>query len=109
MSSTSVRLDFWLRFIVLLLQVLRRIFPVGRGLYEDYLANFWCTTSVAIKWKSLLSNAALIPACAGITVLAALPSMAQQILQPSPRGLLLGMANSAFAFFMFSYQVCARA
>jgi alpha-1,3-glucosyltransferase len=90
-----------------LLQVLRRIFPVGRGLYEDYLANFWCTTSVAIKWKSLLSNAALMPACAGITVLAAIPSMVQQILQPSSRGLLLGMANSAFAFFMFSYQVCA--
>jgi hypothetical protein len=89
------------------LQVLRRIFPVGRGLYEDYLANFWCTTSVAIKWKSLLSNALLMPACAGLTVLVALPSMVQQMLQPSPRGLLLGMANSAFAFFMFSYQVRA--
>jgi hypothetical protein len=93
--------------VALLLQVARRIFPVGRGLYEDYLANFWCTTSVAIKWKSLLSNAVLMPACAGITVLVALPSMVQQILQPSPRGLVLGMANSAFAFFMFSYQVGA--
>lgn len=86
-------------------QVARRIFPVGRGLYEDYLSNFWCTTSVAVKWKQLLPNSVLMPACAGITVLVALPSMVQQILHPSPRGLLLGMANSAFAFFMFSYQV----
>jgi len=37
--------------------------------------------------------------------LAALPSMIHQILSPSPRGLLMGMANSALAFFLFSYQV----
>jgi alpha-1,3-glucosyltransferase len=86
-------------------QVARRIFPVKRGLYEDYLSNFWCTTSVAVKWKQLLSNQVLMPLCASITILAALPSMVQQILHPCVPGLLLGMANSAFAFFMFSYQV----
>ncbi|WIA33433.1 hypothetical protein OEZ86_006565 [Tetradesmus obliquus] len=95
----------WLTSLDSASQVLRRIFPVGRGLFEDYLANFWCVTSVFIKWKSLASNAALMPVCAGLTVLAALPSMVQQVLQPSPKGLLLGMANSAFAFFMLSYQV----
>jgi alpha-1,3-glucosyltransferase len=87
------------------MQVLRRIFPVGRGLYEDYLSNFWCVTSVAIKWRQLFSGPRLMPVCAGITVLAALPSMVQQIREPSPRGLLLGMANSGLAFFMFSFQV----
>jgi len=86
-------------------QVLRRIFPVGRGLYEDYLSNFWCTSSVVIKWRQLFAGSTLMPVCAGMTVLAALPSMVQQILQPSPRGLLLGMANSGLAFFMFSFQV----
>lgn len=87
-------------------QVLRRIFPVGRGLYEDYLSNFWCTTSVVMKWRQLFSGSQLMPVCAGITILAALPSMLQQMRDPSPRGLLLGMANSALAFFMFSFQVC---
>ena len=38
------------------LQVLHRIVPVRRGLYEDYVANFWCTTSLAIKWRSLFSQ-----------------------------------------------------
>lgn len=86
-------------------QVITRIFPVRRGLYEDYLANWWCTTSVAIKWKSLIAAASLVRLCAGLTILAAAPSMLQQVLSPSPQGLLLGMTNSAFAFYMFGYQV----
>ncbi len=48
---------------------------------------------------------ALVTMCAGASLLAALPSMIHQILSPSPRGLLMGMANSALAFFLFSYQV----
>lgn len=35
------------------LQVLRRIFPLRRGLYEDYVANFWCTSSAVLKWKQV--------------------------------------------------------
>ncbi|KAI8465567.1 MAG: ALG6, ALG8 glycosyltransferase family-domain-containing protein [Monoraphidium minutum] len=88
-----------------LLQVAGRIFPSHRGLYEDYLANWWCATSVAVKWKALAGNAALVRACMGLTLLAAGPSMAQQVAAPSAQGLLLGMANSAFAFYMFGYQV----
>jgi alpha-1,3-glucosyltransferase len=34
-------------------QVVSRIFPLRRGLFEDYVANFWCTSSVAIKWKQV--------------------------------------------------------
>ena len=36
-------------------QVLHRVFPVARGLYEDKVANFWCASSVIIKWKYLMS------------------------------------------------------
>lgn len=86
-------------------QVLTRIFPLRRGLYEDYLGNWWCVTSVLVKWKSLASGPLLARVCAVLTLLAAAPSMAQQILAPSPQGLLLAMANSGFAFFMFGYQV----
>jgi hypothetical protein len=86
-------------------QVLGRIFPVRRGLYEDYLANWWCVTSLAIKWKQLASNALLMRVCAAATLAAAAPSMVQQIRAPTRRGLLLALANSGYAFFMFSYQV----
>ena len=29
------------------LQVVHRMFPFARGLYEDKVANFWCSISVA--------------------------------------------------------------
>ena len=43
--------------------------------------------------------------CGGASLAATLPSMVHQLRAPSPKGLLLGMANSAIAFFLFSYQV----
>lgn len=48
---------------------------------------------------------ALVKLCAGASFAAALPSMLYQMRAPSPKGLLLGMANSSLAFFLFSYQV----
>ena len=36
--------------------VLRRLAPLGRGLFEDYVANFWCFTSALVKWRQLLSQ-----------------------------------------------------
>uniref|UniRef100_A0A9J7XQ28 Alpha-1,3-glucosyltransferase n=1 Tax=Cyprinus carpio carpio TaxID=630221 RepID=A0A9J7XQ28_CYPCA len=38
------------------LQVLHRLFPVGRGLFEDKVANTWCSLNVLIKIKTLLSR-----------------------------------------------------
>ena len=35
----------YLSNVQLIMQVLHRLFPVGRGLYEDKVANFWCTVS----------------------------------------------------------------
>jgi len=99
------------------LMVLHRIFPVQRGLYEDYVANFWCVSSLVIKWKRLIpSQAMMVKVCAITTLIATLPSMVFQIAGGvggggrgahgnTKRGLLLAMANSALAFFLFSYQV----
>lgn len=86
-------------------QVLRRVFPVKRGLYEDYVGNFWCATSLLVKWKALVPASALVPAAAAATLAAALSAGVQQLRAPSPRGLLLCMANSGMAFYMFGYQV----
>ncbi|CAM4625259.1 unnamed protein product [Leuciscus chuanchicus] len=38
------------------LQVLHRLFPVDRGLFEDKVANTWCSLNVLIKIKTLLSR-----------------------------------------------------
>lgn len=36
-----------------LMQVMLRIFPFGRGLYEDKVANLWCTLSPLFKFKEI--------------------------------------------------------
>ena len=47
--------------------------------------------------------------CTAVTLAAAVPAMVHQMLCPSTPGLLLCMANSAFAFFLFSFQVLRQA
>lgn len=98
----------WAPFLVSkesVLQVLGRLAPLSRGLYEDHVANFWCSTSIFIKWKQLFSIPTLARMALGTTILAALPAMIQQILHPSPRGFLLCLFNSSFAFYLFAFQV----
>ncbi|KAF4379590.1 hypothetical protein F8388_023607 [Cannabis sativa] len=87
------------------MNVLSRLAPFERGLYEDYVANFWCTTSVVIKWKKLFTTPTLKLLSFGATISTCLPSMIQQIWAPSKRGFLYGLLNSAFSFYLFSFQV----
>uniref|UniRef100_A0A8C8Z3V2 Alpha-1,3-glucosyltransferase n=1 Tax=Prolemur simus TaxID=1328070 RepID=A0A8C8Z3V2_PROSS len=57
------------------LQVLRRLFPVDRGLFEDKVANIWCSFSVFLKIKDILPHHIQI------------------------------MISCALSFFLFSFQV----
>ncbi|KAG0501203.1 hypothetical protein HPP92_001275 [Vanilla planifolia] len=86
-------------------EVLYRLAPFERGIYEDYVANFWCSTSPLIKWKKLfsISDSKLFCLCA--TIFAFLPSCYQQIKAPSDHSFIHAMLNSSFAFYLFSYQV----
>lgn len=85
-------------------QVVGRIFPLRRGLYEDYVSNFWCASSLLLKWQKLIPGSLMVRVAAGSTLAAAAPALLAAGLRPSPEGLLRAMANSAFAFYMFSYQ-----
>lgn len=88
-----------------LLAVLGRIFPSSRGLFEDYVANFWCVSSLAIKWRRLLSQWQLLALCALCTLVAFLPALGCTLARPTRRALPLALANASLAFFLFSYQV----
>ncbi|KAL9343846.1 hypothetical protein Peur_064277 [Populus x canadensis] len=85
--------------------VLSRLAPFERGIYEDYVANFWCSTSVLIKWKRLFTTNSLRFLSLVATILTFLPSMIQQIWSPSSKGFLYGLLNSSLAFYLFSFQV----
>lgn len=86
-------------------EVLSRLAPFERGIYEDYVANFWCSTSVIIKWKKLFSIHFLKSLSLFTTVSAFLPSLVHQIKAPSDHGFLYALLNSSFSFYLFSYQV----
>ncbi|KAL2976859.1 hypothetical protein AAZX31_13G033200 [Glycine max] len=88
-----------------ILEVLSRLAPFERGIFEDYVANFWCASSILIKWKRLFTTESLKLLSLTATVITCLPSMVQQIKSPSKRGFLYALLNSSFSFYLFSFQV----
>lgn len=49
------------------------MFPWDRGLYEDKVANIWCSISVVIKLKKYLSLSNIKLLCTTSTLLFILP------------------------------------
>uniref|UniRef100_A0A3P9AJP2 Alpha-1,3-glucosyltransferase n=1 Tax=Esox lucius TaxID=8010 RepID=A0A3P9AJP2_ESOLU len=98
----------WLPFLTdpgQVLQVLHRLFPVGRGLFEDKVANTWCSLNVLIKIKTILSTDTQLYLSLAATLLAALPSSIKLLTKPTLWQFKLALVNSSLAFFLFSFQV----
>lgn len=88
-----------------ILQVLRRIFPFQRGLFEDKVASFWCTASIVIKFRELLGVSSMGLVCALVTLAVCLPSLYWLIRSPSSFRQFLYSLNISMAFFLFSFHV----
>jgi len=88
-----------------LLAVFHRMFPFARGLYEDKVSNFWCATSVLIKWHLLIPRPTMLKLCAATTLLSMAPSCVHVLMRPSRRAFLYTLASTATSFYLFSYQV----
>ncbi|XP_012733523.2 dolichyl pyrophosphate Man9GlcNAc2 alpha-1,3-glucosyltransferase [Fundulus heteroclitus] len=86
-------------------QVVRRIFPVARGLFEDKVANTWCSLNTLIKIRSILTADSQLYLSFALTLLAALPSSIRLLMKPTFWHFKLALVNSSLAFFLFSYQV----
>ncbi|GAA5874929.1 hypothetical protein JCM16303_004946 [Sporobolomyces ruberrimus] len=74
LSFTLLFLPFLSPFPTSLLQSISRIFPFSRGLFEDKVANFWCTLNVIIKLRNLASVETLARVSLVMTGSAVLPS-----------------------------------
>ncbi|KAI1823963.1 glycosyltransferase family 57 protein [Xylaria intraflava] len=87
-----------------MVQMIHRVFPFARGLFEDKVANFWCTANLVIKLRAypaeLLQRASLLATLAAIS-----PACAILFFRPRKELLPYAFAATAWGFFLFSYQV----
>ncbi|NXV20955.1 ALG6 glucosyltransferase, partial [Cepphus grylle] len=108
----------WLPFctdMAQIMQVLRRLFPIDRGLFEACmfsspppcckLANIWCSLSVLIKIKNIVSPQTQLKLSFAVTFLSLLPTCIKLTVQPSLRGFKFALVSCALSFFLFSFQV----
>ena len=58
-----------------IIQSIARVFPFARGIFEDKVANFWCTSNVLVKWREREWARSRLPAMAlCATLVGILPS-----------------------------------
>lgn len=93
-----------------LLQIVIRVFPFNRGLFEDKVANFWCATNTIVKYRQLVNAEQLSRISLITTVVSILPMnivlffKLRQAKNVIP-GMIYGFAGNSLAFYLFSYQV----
>ncbi|KIX01235.1 uncharacterized protein Z518_08960 [Rhinocladiella mackenziei CBS 650.93] len=86
-------------------QVLHRMFPFARGLFEDKVANFWCFTNTFYKLRKLQGTIDLPRLSAIFTLGSILGPMLVIGAVPKKSLLPYALATSAWGFFLFSFQV----
>lgn len=92
-------------------QILIRMFPFERGLFEDKVANFWCTTNLVIKYNNIFTNDQLKKLSLAFTLASILPpcilSFFKMIKRTDvpPSLVIYGFSATAWGFFLFLFQV----
>ncbi|CAK1590003.1 unnamed protein product [Parnassius mnemosyne] len=86
-------------------QVVYRLFPLKRGVFEDKVSNVWCFINVFIKLKSFYSNEKMAKICLITTAFAVLPSCMDLFFRINKKKFILSLINVSLAFFLFSFQV----
>lgn len=88
------------------IEVVHRVFPVERGVFEDKVSNVWCALDIIFKIRQHATQDRLIIMCLITTAVFILPSSLHLLLRKSTStNFLLSLVNSSLAFFLFSYHV----
>ncbi|XP_020297984.1 probable dolichyl pyrophosphate Man9GlcNAc2 alpha-1,3-glucosyltransferase isoform X2 [Pseudomyrmex gracilis] len=109
--SITVLLTFfviWIPFLKnreLFFSTMVRLFPLDRGIFEDKVANVWCTINIICKLQQHFTNTQLAKTCLVLTTCAILPTCINLVLSPIKEAFIISLINSALAFFLFSFQV----
>lgn len=101
-------------------QLVSRIFPVGRGIFEDKVASFWCTINNVVKIKQIFDQQFLFLLANGVTFLLSIiicchmmfhiVTMTKSIKNVNKvnfdfKILRYALINVSLIFFLFSYHV----
>lgn len=92
-------------------QIVLRMFPFERGLFEDKVANFWCVTNVIFKYREHFTPEQLKILSLGLTIVSILPpcliTFWKNITRKTnnPLMLIYGFSATAWGFYLFSFQV----
>lgn len=87
------------------LQILHRLFPFSRGVFEDKVSNIWCAVNLFVKLKSKYTNEMMAKICLLSTACAAVPSCLDLFVRVNKKKFILSLINVSLAFFLFSFQV----
>ncbi|XP_004537909.1 probable dolichyl pyrophosphate Man9GlcNAc2 alpha-1,3-glucosyltransferase [Ceratitis capitata] len=105
-SSTFIVLWLpWLQSLNSILEVVGRLFPIGRGVFEDKVSNFWCAINVVYKVKDKLLNQQMAILCFGLTAAFVLPINIHLFFNKRKETFILSLVNTAMSFYLFSFQV----
>lgn len=88
-----------------IIQVIHRVFPFARGIFEDKVANFWCVSNIFMKYRESFSQKELQLYSLVATSVGLLPSFIITILYPKKHMLPYALAACAMSFYLFSFQV----
>nr|XP_021151901.1 dolichyl pyrophosphate Man9GlcNAc2 alpha-1,3-glucosyltransferase [Columba livia]XP_021151904.1 dolichyl pyrophosphate Man9GlcNAc2 alpha-1,3-glucosyltransferase [Columba livia]XP_021151908.1 dolichyl pyrophosphate Man9GlcNAc2 alpha-1,3-glucosyltransferase [Columba livia]XP_021151913.1 dolichyl pyrophosphate Man9GlcNAc2 alpha-1,3-glucosyltransferase [Columba livia] len=72
---------------------------------QDKVANIWCSLSVLVKIKNIISPQTQLKLSFAVTFLSLLPTCIKLTVQPSLRGFKFALVSCALSFFLFSFQV----
>lgn len=86
-------------------QILIRMFPFNRGIFEDKVANFWCATNVLVKFKNIFTTQQLQRLSLLFTLIGISPSCIAIFTNNNKRLLSWCLGSCAMSFFLFSFQV----
>lgn len=85
-------------------QVIHRIFPLERGVFEDKVSNIWCLINVLYKLKNI-NNQSMATICLLTTLFSVIPTCLDLFKNPFKIKFLLSLINCSLSFFLFSFQV----
>ncbi|OQV11391.1 Dolichyl pyrophosphate Man9GlcNAc2 alpha-1,3-glucosyltransferase [Hypsibius exemplaris] len=85
-------------------QVLLRLFPFSRGIFEDKVANVWCALNVVVKLQRW--NVGLLATVSGVlTLTGSLISGFDLLRNPNDQKFKYALVNGGLVFFLLSFQV----